>query len=179
MPPDPVDLIRRMAGGDRHAFGAFYDTFAPLAFGLIRRIVRNAAEAEDVLQEVFLELWASAHTFDPARGTPEAWIVMRARSRGIDRIRSIRRKNEGMAELSGATVPDAVPDPASRAEGRELVRGALARLTPNQQEVIELAFFEGLTQSEIAARVGQPLGTVKTRMRLGLEKLRELIGQPR
>ncbi len=179
MPTDTVELIRRMAGGDRYAFGAFYDRYAPLAFGLIRRILRNAAEAEEVLQEVFLELWVSAHTFDPARGTPEAWVVMRARSRGIDRARSIRRKSEGMAQLSGGTVPDAVPDPAMRAEGREIVRGVLGQLPASQQEVIELAFFDGLTQSEIAARVGQPLGTVKTRMRLGLEKLRELAGRLR
>jgi RNA polymerase sigma-70 factor (ECF subfamily) len=176
---DADELIRRMAGGDRHAFGAFCDAYAPLAFGLIRRILRNAAEAEEVLQEVFLELWASAHTYDPARGTPEAWVVMRARSRGIDRVRSIRRKGEGLAQLAGGTVADPGPDPASRAEGREAVRGALGRLPPSQQEVIELAFFGGLTQSEIASRVQQPLGTVKTRMRLGLEKLRELVGRRR
>jgi RNA polymerase sigma-70 factor (ECF subfamily) len=176
MPPDTVELIRRIAGGDRQAFGVFYDAYAPLAFGLIRRILRSPAEAEEVLQEVFLELWRAAHTFDPARGTPEAWVVMRARSRGIDRARSIRRKNEGIAQISGGPVLDDVPDPALRGEGRAIVRGALGQLPVSQQEVIELAFFDGLTQSEIAARLRQPLGTVKTRMRLGLEKLRELVG---
>jgi RNA polymerase sigma-70 factor (ECF subfamily) len=177
MRPDTVELIRRIAGGDRYAFSVFYDAYAPLAFGLIRRIVRNAEEAEEVVQEVFLELWNAAHTFDPARGTPEAWIMTRARSRGIDRARSIRRKSEGMAQLTGGTVRESsIPDPAGRAESREMVRGVLGQLPATQQEVIELAFFEGLTQSEIAARVSQPLGTVKTRMRLALEKLRDLAG---
>jgi RNA polymerase sigma-70 factor (ECF subfamily) len=171
-----VALLRRIAGGDRDAFGLFYDAYAPLAFGLIRRIVGNAAEAEEVLQEVFLELWGAAHSFDPSRGTPEAWVVTRARSRGIDRVRSIRRKSEGMAQVFGGTVADEVPDPALRVEGRDTIRGALGQLPASQQEVIELAFFEGLTHREIAARVGQPLGTVKTRMRLGLDKLRELVG---
>src|SRR6266850_3347913 len=94
--PGP-DLVRRMAAGDREAFAAFYDAYAPLAFGLIRRVVGDADEAADVLQEVFLELWRAAPSYDPRRGTPEAWVTVRARSRGIDRVRSVRRREEMVA----------------------------------------------------------------------------------
>ncbi len=177
MPADGAELIRRMASGDRDAFAAFYDAYASLAFGLIRRIVRSAAEAEEVLQEVFWEIWSSAAAYDPARGSPEAWVVMRARSRGIDRARSMRRRGEMRAASQAANPPpEPAGHPAVRAEARGVVRDALRLLPGNQQEIIQLAFFEGLTQTEIAARVGQPLGTVKTRMRLGLEKLREILG---
>ncbi len=177
MPAQGAELIRRMAGGDRDAFAAFYDAYASLAFGLIRRIVRSAAEAEEVLQDVFWEIWSSAAEYDPARGSPEAWVVMRARSRGIDRARSMRRRGEMHSASQAASLPPPpVDNPAVRAEARGVVHDLLSRLPANQQEVIELAFFEGLTQTEIAARVRQPLGTVKTRMRLGLQKLREILG---
>ena len=177
MPAHGAELVRRMAGGDRDAFAAFYDAYAPLAFGMIRRIVRSAAEAEEVLQEVFWEIWSSAAEYDPTRGSPEAWVVMRARSRGIDRARSMRRRGEmHTASPAASPPPEPAGNPAVRAEARGVVRDALGLLPVPQQEVIELAFFGGLTQTEIAARVGQPLGTVKTRMRLGLEKLREILG---
>jgi RNA polymerase sigma-70 factor (ECF subfamily) len=165
-----------MAGGDRQAFGDFYDRYATLAFTLIRRIVTQRAEAEEVLQEVFWQVWVDAGTYDERRGSPEAWLLNRARSRAIDRLRSIRRKgetfvapiDEGIArEPEGATT-----NPASLAEDRKLIQTALALLTDAQRQVIELAFYEGLTQSEIALRLSEPLGTIKTRMRLGLERLR-------
>jgi RNA polymerase sigma-70 factor (ECF subfamily) len=183
MPTDGAELIRRMAGGDRDAFAAFYDAYAPLAFGLIRRILRSPAAAEEVLQEVFWEIWRSAADYDPGRGSPEARVVMRARSRGIDMARSIRRRGEMLA-TSPAREPAAVPDepgrdPAVDAEERTAIRGALEQLPRNQQEIIELAYLEGLTQTEIAQRLGQPLGTVKTRMRLGMERLRSLMGSRR
>jgi RNA polymerase sigma-70 factor (ECF subfamily) len=180
MAGEGAELIRRMAGGDRDAFAAFYDGYASLAFGVIRRIVKDATTAEDVLQDVFWELWQAAADYDPLRGSPEAWVVTRARSRGIDRTRAVRRRNDmvltGLRETTIAAA-DAGDNPVTRAEQRGLLGGALGELPHNQREVIELAYFEGLTQTEIAERTAQPLGTVKTRMRLGLERLRGLVGR--
>ncbi len=170
-----------MASGDREAFGRFYDRYSPLVYPLVLRIVRERGDADDVLQEVFWEAWQGASAYDPARGTPEAWIVMRARTRSIDRIRSVRRRGETFV----APVDDALAaapaapggDAADRAADRGLVTGALARLPEAQREVIELAYYGGLTQTEIAERLKQPLGTVKTRIRIGLERLREIVGR--
>jgi RNA polymerase sigma-70 factor (ECF subfamily) len=169
-------LITRIAEGDRDAFSRFYDLLAPTAFGLIRRVLRDPEAAADVLQEVFWQVWREAPQYDPKRGSPEAWLVMRAKTRAIDRLRSIRRRDrtfvapvdESVARSSEAPAEN----PAVVAEDRGLVQTALAQLPEPQRRVIELAFFEGLTQSEIATRLGEPLGTVKTRARLGLERLR-------
>jgi RNA polymerase sigma-70 factor (ECF subfamily) len=169
-------LIRRMADGDRQAFAAFYDRYADLAFTLIRRILPQPAEAEDVLQEVFWQAWVEAASYDRRRGSPEAWVLMRARSRAIDRLRAIRRRTETfVAPVDDRTAQAAdptAPSPGTLAEGRTLVQTALAVLPDAQRRVIELAFYEGLTQVEIAQRLGEPLGTVKTRTRAGLERLR-------
>jgi len=164
-----------MAAGDADACGAFYDRYARLVYPLIVRIVREPADAADVLQEVFWEAWQAAAAYDPARGSPEAWIVTRARTRAIDRVRAIRRRSETFVapidEAPAAAEPGG--DAAERAADRSVVLTALARLLDAQREVIELAYYGGLTQTEIAKRLKQPLGTVKTRMRLGLERLRE------
>ncbi|OLC17262.1 MAG: hypothetical protein AUH29_02450 [Candidatus Rokubacteria bacterium 13_1_40CM_69_27] len=175
-----ADLIRNMAAGDRDAFSPFYDRYAPLVYPLILRIVRERADAADVLQEVFWEAWQSASTYDPGRGTPEAWIVTRARTRAIDRVRSIRRRNERFGaplEEALAAPPGMGGDAAQRAADRSVIRSALDRLADVQREVIELAYYGGLTQTEIAERLQQPLGTVKTRIRSGLERLREITRQ--
>jgi RNA polymerase sigma-70 factor (ECF subfamily) len=179
-PPDgPVALLARIAQGDREAFGRFYDAFAGLALGLIRRIVRDPAAAEDVLQEVFWQIWQEAARYDPRRGSPEAWVVMRSKTRAIDRLRAIRRREKTFVapvDESVARSSEALGEnPGVAAETRGLVRSALDRLPEPQRRVVELAFFEGLTQSEIASRLGEPLGTVKTRARLGLERLRSLL----
>lgn len=183
MPKEGVDLVRRMAQGDRDAFAAFYDAHASLAFGLIRRIVPDGDEAADVLQEVFWELWRCAGEYDPKRGSPEAWVMIRARSRGIDRIRSARRRDEMLGvpmHDSVATLRDErAENPIAQVEVREAMEVVLRELPQNQREVIELAYLRGLTQTEIAARLAQPLGTVKTRMRLGMDRLRDLMGAPR
>src|SRR5690349_1585063 len=121
MAREGVELIRRMARGDQDAFAAFYDAYAALAFGFIRRIVVDPDEAADVLQEVFWELWRSARSYDPARGSPEAWVTVRARSRGIDRVRSSRRRDEMFAVTD---VPDErAENPGARVEDRESVVG--------------------------------------------------------
>jgi RNA polymerase sigma-70 factor, ECF subfamily len=176
------DLIRRMAAGDRDAFSRFYDRYAPLVYPLVLRIVRDRADAADVLQEVFWEAWQGAGTFDPGRGTPEAWMITRARTRAIDRIRAVRRRSETFVPpvdegLAMAPV-EAGGDAAERAEDRGTIRTALQQLPEPQREVIELAYYAGLTQTEIADRLRQPLGTIKTRIRLGLERLRDVVRRP-
>ena len=141
-----AELIRRMAEGDRDAFTQLYDRHAREVYPLILRIVRDPADATGVLQEVFWEAWQTAASYDPARGTAEAWLFMRARTRAIDRLRSVR--------------------------GRETFAA------PLEHEVLALAYYAGLTQTEIAQRLEQPLGTVKTRIRQALERLREVLGKP-
>ena len=176
-------LIAAIAAGDRDAFSRFYDLTAPMAFGLIRRVLRDPEAAAEVLQEVFWQIWQDAPRYDPKRGSPEAWLVMRAKTRAIDRLRSIRRRDRTFVAPVDESVAQRREEPAENpavvAEDRSLVRNALAQLPEAQRRVIELAFFEGLTQSEIATRLGEPLGTVKTRARLGLERLRGVLGGER
>ena len=176
------DLIRRMAAGDRDAFGRFYDRYAPLVYPLILKIVRDRPDAADVLQDVFWEAWQGAGGYDATRGTPEAWMITRARTRAIDRVRAVRRRGETFVppidEALAAAPAEAGGDAAERAEDRGVIKGALEQLPLAQREVIELAYYAGLTQTEIAGRLRQPLGTVKTRIRLGLERLREVVRRP-
>jgi len=174
-----VALLGMIAQGDREAFSRFYDGFAGLAFGLIRRILRDPAAAEEVLQEVFWQIWREAARYDPRRGSPEAWVVMRAKTRAIDRLRAMRRREKTFVAPADDSLTRSTEEPGENpgvaAENRGLVRSALNALPESQRRVVELAFFEGLTQSEIASRLGEPLGTVKTRARLGLERLKSLI----
>jgi RNA polymerase sigma-70 factor (ECF subfamily) len=176
-PDDPALLIRRAAGGDDAAFARFYDRFAGLVFAFARRLLRARPEAEDLLQEVFMQAWRQAASYRPERGSPEAWLLTITRSRGIDKLRSIRRREETVqpvaARSGGGLEPGAVESDAARSEAKLEVGGALAGLSEGQRQVLELAYFEGLTQTEIATRLGEPLGTIKTRMRSGLERLRE------
>ena len=166
-----------MARGDESAFASLYDRYSPILFGLLLRILRDRPEAEDCLQEVFLQIWQRAPSFDPARGRAFTWLVTLARSRAIDRLRSAgartRTEQAAFAEQVD-TVADADAE-AFRSEQGAFVRGALAEIPEEQRRALLLAYFEGLSQSEIAARLGQPLGTVKTRMRTGMMRLRELL----
>jgi RNA polymerase sigma-70 factor (ECF subfamily) len=174
-----VALLAGIAQGDREAFGRFYDAYAGLALGLIRRILRDPAASEEVLQEVFWQIWQEAGRYDPRRGSPEAWVVMRSKTRAIDRLRAMRRREKTFVAPVDESVTRSSEAPGENpgvaAETRGLVRSALDELPEAQRRVVELAFFEGLTQSEIASRLGEPLGTVKTRARLGLERLKGLI----
>jgi RNA polymerase sigma-70 factor (ECF subfamily) len=177
---ESVRLVRATAAGDREAFGRLYDRFSGLVFTVAVRLLRSRADAEDLLQEVFLQVWRQAESYDETRGTPEAWVLTIARSRGIDKLRSIRRRGETMqpieTEPGGGPELASVESGAAGAEARVVAGRALGGLPAAQREVLELAYFEGLTQTEIAVRLGQPLGTVKTRMRSGLERLRAAVG---
>ncbi len=176
---NPLQQILDIARGDRAAFGSFYDRFAPLVFSFAIRMLQQRAAAEDLLQEVFLQIWREAGNYNPERGTPEAWITTITRSRAIDRLRSIRRRDKSFVPMEGPTgkAYDAgVESGAPASDSKIMVNSALARLGESQRRVLELAYFDGLSQSEIAARLQEPLGTVKTRMRAALEKLREILG---
>ena len=173
-----AELLRRMTHSDREAFAQLYDRFARPLYATALRILSNASEAEDIVQDVFLALWERAAAFEPGRGSAFAWAVTLTRNRAIDRVRMRQRRGELLAEAA----PDLQPagpagdtDSAGSLWVREkagAVRSALAQLAPDQQKAIELAFFSGLTQQEIAARLNEPLGTIKARIRRGLLKLR-------
>ena len=178
MPTPGGDLIRAMAAGNRDAFAQLYDCYAPRVLPFVLRIVRDRADAVEVLQDVFWETWRGAAAYDPSRGTPEAWIITRARTRAIDRVRPVRRRGETFVAATAGPPPPPGGDAVMRAEDRQLVAGALAQLSEAQREVIELAYYSGLTQTEIAERLEQPLGTVKTRIRLALARLREVVTSP-
>jgi RNA polymerase sigma-70 factor (ECF subfamily) len=170
---DTVELIGRMVRGDRSGLEGLYERYAQLLFNLVVRIVRNGPDAEEVMQEVFLQAWRSAAHYNPSRGRPEAWLIMMARSRAIDAARAARRKPDRPEVEPSPDIAAAAPDVAGAVEARALATTALGELTPAQREVLELAFYEGLSQTEIAARTGAPLGTVKTRTRTALERLRQ------
>ena len=172
-----AELVHAIARGDERALASLYDHYSPILFGLLLRILKDRPEAEDVLQEVFLQIWQRASSFDAERGRPFTWLVTLARSRAIDRLRSTRSR-ERAALASAAEAPEPVADAsddAVRSEQGEAVRGALASIPEEQRRALLLAYFEGLSQTEIAARLDQPLGTVKTRMRSGMLKMRELL----
>ena len=172
-----VALIKAIAAKDEAALAQIYDRYRVILFGLLMRILNNREEAEDVLQEVFLQVWRKAEDFDENRGRPFTWLVTLARSRGIDRLRTLavrERVAEAGAREPSEQISDAVTD-AFKSEQRGLVSDALAKLPDEQKCPIMLAYFEGLTQSEIATNLGAPLGTVKTRMRTGMSRLRELL----
>jgi RNA polymerase sigma-70 factor (ECF subfamily) len=173
-----LPLLRAVAGGDEDALAALYDRYRLILYGFILRILHSRAEAEDVLQDVFIQVWRRAGDFDESRGRPFTWLVTLARSRAIDRLRSLSSR-ERTATEAAREVPDSISDAeddAARSEQSRMVRRALAELNEEQRRALVLAYFEGLTQSEIAERLGAPLGTVKTRMRSGMIRLRELLG---
>lgn len=177
-PTPDAENLRAVARGDESALSSLYDSYSRILFRLILRILNDREEAEDVLQEVFLQVWRRAADYDERRGRPFTWLVTLARSRAIDRLRALGSRQRAVTESArevSEEVSDAARD-AFKSEQGEIVRRALAELPEEQRRALVLAYFEGLSQSEIAVRLGAPLGTVKTRMRSGLMKLRELLG---
>jgi RNA polymerase sigma-70 factor, ECF subfamily len=174
---DWTAIIKRVADGDQSALTLFYDSTNKLAFGLVLRVVNDRTVAEEVLLDVYMQVWRQAARYDESRGTPLSWLMTIARSRAIDRLRSgrqERQRNEPLETAGTLAALGSSPQEASLAAERQaIVRAALDTLSPEQREVIELAYYLGLSHSEIAERLGQPLGTVKTRTRLGMMKLRE------
>ncbi|HEY8223645.1 MAG TPA: sigma-70 family RNA polymerase sigma factor [Pyrinomonadaceae bacterium] len=172
-----IQLLKAVARGDEQALATLYDQYRIILFGLLVRILNSREEAEDVLQEVFMQVWRRAADFDETRGKPFTWLVTLARSRAIDRLRSLGAR-ERVAVAATRDVQEETSDAASdafRSEQRQLVTSALAQLPEEQKRPLVLAYFDGLTQSEIAEKLGAPLGTIKTRMRSGMIKLREVL----
>lgn len=173
-------LVRRMAAGDEGALGLLYDRWSPLLHSVAYRILNDRDDAEEVLEEAFWQAWRQAGRYQEGRGGVSTWLTMIVRSRALDRVRARGRvREERWAELpepSAAEGYDAPPAPdafAERSEERTMIEAAVAQLPPEQRETVEMAYFRGMSQSEIAEALGQPLGTVKTRARLALQKLRE------
>jgi len=174
-----ADLLVPVAGGDQRAFAELYDLLSPRVFSLILRVLVNRAQSEEVLQEVFLEIWQSAARFAPNRGQGRSWVLTIAHRRAVDRVRASQSSTDrdvrvGVRDYADArnVVEEAVE---GRLEGTRVVT-ALSGLPEAQQEALILAYYGGYSQSEIAAMIGAPLGTVKTRMRDGLTRLRSELG---
>jgi RNA polymerase sigma-70 factor (ECF subfamily) len=173
MPLSDDELMRAVAAGDREAFAALYDRHAPAVFGLLRTMLPGHGEAEDVLQEAFLQAWRQADRYDSTRSTPVGWLVMMARSRALDFLR--HRPPILTSDPPDRPVVSDVDSRLDRNESAAAVHRALGQLADDQQIAIRLAFFGGLTYEQVAGRLGVPAGTAKTRIRLGLMKLRKAL----
>lgn len=174
-----VELLHAIARGNEAALARLYDQYRVILFGLLVRILGSREEAEDILQEVFLQVWRRAADFDETRGKPFTWLVTLTRSRAIDRLRQLGARQR-MATSAAQDQPEATSDALQdtvRSEQREIVQRALAELPEEQRRTLHLAYFEGLTQSEIATKLDAPLGTVKTRMRAAMIKLRTTLAR--
>ena len=179
-----TELVARVARGDEQAIAELYDRYGTTMYTVAYRIVGQRADAEEVVLEAFAQAWRDAPRFETARGSVAAWFTMMTRSRALDMVRSQKRRTrvtETAAQEDPATAPalgawqGRPGDTVESDERRSQVVTALAQLSPPQREAIELAYYEGLSQSEIAERLKEPLGTVKTRMRSGMQKLRDLL----
>ncbi|HUQ19058.1 MAG TPA: sigma-70 family RNA polymerase sigma factor [Gemmatimonadaceae bacterium] len=181
---EDVALIRRMCDADETALVALYDRWMRSLYSLVFHLLKDADEAEDVVEETFWQAWRKASSYEPSRGAVSTWLLTIGRRRALDRLRAKgRRREESMTsvrDLADVATPAGDPSQATESsERRSHVLAALATLPDEQREVLELGYFRGLSQSEIADMTGQPLGTVKTRMRLALQKLREPLSMHR
>jgi RNA polymerase sigma-70 factor (ECF subfamily) len=168
------ELIRRMASKDATALDAFYSHHNRLTFGLILKILGNREDAEDVLTEVFWQVWQQASRYDSSRGKPVAWLLTIARTRAIDRLRATSRQVAQTSDRSADLAPAAAePDPFVLAATRTAVREALESLPQQQRIPLEMAYFQGMSHTEIAAALGEPLGTVKDRIRTAMLHLKK------
>jgi RNA polymerase sigma-70 factor (ECF subfamily) len=176
---DDTDLVTRMQRRDPQALAELYDRYGRVTFALILRVVRDAGIAEDLVQETFLRVWNRVHGFDAQKGSIGPWLLAVARNRAIDYLRSAGGRDRNSLEYEENDHPslyfDMEKDILSSDRARR-VKSAVEKLSPNQRQVIELAYFEGLSQTEMAERMGQPLGTVKTWVRSALKNLRDELG---
>ncbi|UVS81194.1 sigma-70 family RNA polymerase sigma factor [Actinokineospora sp. UTMC 2448] len=180
--PDPAALLHRVARGDESAFERLYDAVSGPVFGLVRRIVRDPAQSEEVTQEVMLELWRTAARYSPDRGSAMTWVMTLAHRRAVDRVRSAQSATdrEDRAHRQEAARPfDEVAEQVSTRLEYEQVRRCLGSLTELQRESVELAYYKGLTYREVSELLGTPLGTIKTRLRDGLIRMRDCLGVAR
>jgi RNA polymerase sigma-70 factor (ECF subfamily) len=174
----PEECFQRIAHGDESALGELYDQLGGLLFSLARRITGNDREAEEIVQDVFVSAWRNARAFDIRRSSPATWLTTMTRNKAIDRLRATRRRLPAAPPdtefLPEAVDPAATPAQVAQANERaERIAGWMSELPPNQRQAVELAFFDGLTHPEIATRLDETIGTVKSRIRLGLERLRQ------
>jgi RNA polymerase sigma-70 factor, ECF subfamily len=173
--PLETELLDRVRAGDESAVAELYDRFSPVVYSAALRVLGDPQAAEDVLQEVFLQLWRNPRAFDASRGSLGAWLAVIARHRAIDQRR--KRRPETDCDEVVLAVDPGLDGLAEQAEAMDLVRGVLANMPAEQCRALEMAFFEGMTHSEIAARTGEPLGTVKTRIRGALILIRKVLAR--
>ena len=171
-------LVLLAARSEQSALAELYDRYGRTAYGLALRVVRDPALAEDVVQEAFLAVWRSAPTFVPERGKASTWILTLVHRRAVDVVRREQRRRADSLERAPEPVAEGVVEDAWLRLQRERVQAALRRLPDAQREALELAYYGGFSQSELAERLGQPLGTIKSRMFAGLSRMRELLGDP-
>jgi RNA polymerase sigma factor (sigma-70 family) len=169
-------LLARVARGDDDALGSLYDRFGRVAYGLALRIVRDERLAEDAVQEAFLAVWRQAASFRPERANARAWVLTFVHRRAVDLVRREERRRTEPLEPEAEPATGSTAEAAELRRRREAVQHALAQLPEEQRRPIELAYYGGLSQSELAERLGEPLGTIKSRMFTGLKRLRELLG---
>ena len=178
-----LDLLARITKRERAAFEQLYTRYSNILYATAMKFLKEDADAQDVVQDVFIQIWDKAKLYDPAKGKPLTWALTMTRNRSIDRIRAIQRRTRLRDDFEKETVADesaGIREALSGVDASEksqILRDAVGRLSPEQRKVIDLAFFGGLTQSEIADRLGEPLGTIKARARRGLMKLKELLGE--
>lgn len=174
-------LVERVARGDERALKGLYDLYAGKVLATARRLLGNLGEAEEVVQDTFIDVWNRAASFDAARGSAASWILTIGRNRAIDRLRTRASLQRAVTDMSRGEPATPSPTPPDRqvehAQDRSRIARALQQLSPEQRAVVELAYFDGLSQSEIAARTGHPLGTIKGRARAALEKLAESLSE--
>ena len=177
--PADDELLAQVAAGDRSAFGVLYERLAGPLYSLALKMLANDAEAQDLVQEVFLTIWNKADTFNVARGSAFSWAVTQLRNRAIDRIRSRKRRGELLESFGQDLAPaDGLRSAAEDAEASDRsrqVRAAMAKLNDEQRDVLRLAYFDGLTQNEIAKKLDEPLGTIKARAHRALARLRDIL----
>ena len=176
-----IEMLQQIGQRDVAAFQAFYRKFSGLLFSTIQRVLNDHQDTEDIMQEVLMQVWQKAHLYEPTKGKPMTWVTTMARNRAIDRIRSKQRRsklNDDFENESRVIQPEFVDDTTDvliAKESDQAIHSAVMELNPDQREAIQLAYFSGLTQNEVADRLNEPLGTIKARIRRGVQRLEHVV----